>query len=373
MPEISPDTSRIKPGDILKNYVKFCEIINLKPALGGKNRAIQKQDISRHIKSEEIKGTQKIKILEILEKPEPFVDGRSDGNNSKYIEYSAPLLLDFICSEGYYTDENLFELKPMYKKDIYQSMGLCNENFYNRDSSTAEIPVSNYEIDNFFLTANSKIKDILKNSFKKLISNKKIINYESVLHISESKEKLRQATEGEVNFYKNIIKETLNEFGFLDESEVHKKHNTKSFYAEVNKRMSKELNITASCYFLLHITLNQENIRPDEDCLNEEYREEIKKKLNNLVVESLKETFNKKHIKYIASRNLCPKCLEQSKKEHTLNEQWYPYFCIPCLSKDDIKNNFSSTELNNQLNLTDYFIRDEYIGVIDQHDLEIRA
>jgi hypothetical protein len=349
MRDYAPDLSKITPGQTISKFSEFCKLLNIEVEKGGRNLAIQKKHLLRFVKYVINQDTKEVLIVSIPETPEPIKDGRSKGNNSKYIDYAAPLLLNLIYRRSKKTKNDYISFS---KDEIQTSIGLCNVFFSRKIFNEPNIELDKYEVNNFNLRVRSMLSDIIDNSLSKLVKKENIKGFSKNLFIVD-KNNLREATEEEISIHNKIKQDVLKKMGFTSEVHVHQKHQSQNFYNQVNKEMLENLEDCSNCFYLLKICFNLEDLK-DEDCLlSDENIQITKNNLNNLIKISIEKNLKNKFQKEIKARVLCQRCQERLKVNINPKEPWSPYVCFQCMATEFI---FTKENLENQINLIDYFI-----------------
>ena len=119
--DIGINTSNLKIGQVVKNYKELCALLE-EEVKTGKSKQLQLDNLKRFFEWE--KAGQKFIITDIYDTPLPKVDGRSSGNNSKYVKCIELLLLHYLLNKKDYT-------ATLTKRNWWQILGMIN-NKYNQ-------------------------------------------------------------------------------------------------------------------------------------------------------------------------------------------------------------------------------------------------
>ena len=283
--DIGINTSNLKVGQVVKNYKELCALLE-EEVKTGKSKQLQLDNLKRFFEWE--KAGQKFIITDIYDTPLPKVDGRSSGNNSKYVKCIELLLLRYLLDKKDYT-------ATLTKRNWWQILGMIN-NKYNqieRDKEKREELQKNnpiltsYEIKHFYQRSNKKLQQILFSALNSL-SSRKLIEYEieTVIVKEDDKDKMRYeiATKYEK---KAILKEERYilryVMGYEKIIQVFCRFEQDKYYAKVNERLY-ELYKWHHYFKRIRIVYNQEYI---SDAINDIGSEIIREELNDKVVSAL--------------------------------------------------------------------------------------
>ena len=283
--DIGINTSNLKVGQVVKNYKELCALLE-EEVKTGKSKQLQLDNLKRFFEWE--KAGQKFIITDIYDTPLPKVDGRSSGNNSKYVKCIELLLLRYLLDKKDYT-------ATLTKRNWWQILGMIN-NKYNqieRDKEKREELQKNnpiltsYEIKHFYQRSNKKLQQILFSALNSL-SSRKLIEYEieTVIVKEDDKDKMRYeiATKYEK---KAILKEERYilryVMGYEKIIQVFCRFEQDKYYAKVNERLY-DLYKWHHYFKRIRIVYNQEYI---SDAINDIGSEIIREELNDKVVSAL--------------------------------------------------------------------------------------
>lgn len=283
--DIEINTSRLQVGQVVKNYKELCALLG-EEVKTGKLKQLQLDNLKRYFDWE--KAGQKFIITDIYDTPLPKIDGRSSGNNSKYVKCIELLLLRYLLDKKDYT-------ATLTKRNWWQILGMIN-NKYNqieRDKEKREELQKNnpiltsYEIKHFYQRSNKKLQQILFSALNSLAS-RKLIEYEIETVIVKEDDKGRMRHEIATQYEKKVI---LKEeryilryvMGYEKIIQVFCRFKQDKYYAKVNERLY-ELYKWHHYFKRIRIVYNQEYI---SDAINDIGSEIIKEELNDKVVSAL--------------------------------------------------------------------------------------
>lgn len=283
--DIEINTSRLQVGRVVKNYKELCALLG-EEVKTGKSKQLQIDNMKRFFEWE--KAGQKFIITDIYDTPLPKVDGRSSGNNSKYVKCIEILLLRYLLDKKDYT-------ATLTKRSWWQILGMVN-NKYNqieRDKEKREKLQKNnpiltsYEIKHFYQRSNKKLQQILFSALNSL-SSRKLIEYEIETVIVKEDDKGKMRYEIATKYEKKaILKEERYilryVMGYEKIIQVFCRFEQDKYYAKVNERLY-ELYKWHHYFKRIRIVYNQEYI---SDAINVIGSEIIREELNDKVVSAL--------------------------------------------------------------------------------------
>lgn len=284
--DIEINTSRLQVGQVVKNYKELCALLG-EEVKTGKSKQLQLDNLKRYFDWE--KAGQKFIITDIYDTPLPKIDGRSSGNNSKYVKCIELLLLRYLLDKKDYT-------ATLTKRNWWQILGMIN-NKYNqieRDKEKREELQKNnpiltsYEIKHFYQRSNKKLQQILFSALNSL-SSRKLIEYEieTVIVKEDDKGKMRYEEIATKYEKKAILKEERYilryVMGYEKIIQVFCRFEQDKYYAKVNERLY-ELYKWHHYFKRIRIVYNQEYI---SDAINDIGSEIIREELNDKVVSAL--------------------------------------------------------------------------------------
>ena len=283
--DIGINTSNLKVGQVVKNYKELCALLG-EEVKTGKSKQLQIDNMKRFFEWE--KSGQKFLITDIYDTPLPKEDGRSSGNNSKYVKCIELLLLRYLLDKKDYT-------ATLTKRNWWQILGMIN-NKYNqieRDKEKREELQKNnpiltsYEIKHFYQRSNKKLQQILFSALNSL-SSRKLIEYEIETVIVKEDDKGKMRYEIATKYEKKaILKEERYilryVMGYEKIIQVFCRFEQDKYYAKVNERLY-ELYKWHHYFKRIRIVYNQEYI---SDAINDIGSEIIREELNDKVVSAL--------------------------------------------------------------------------------------
>ena len=283
--DIEINTSRLQVGQVVKNYKELCALLG-EEVKTGKSKQLQLDNLKRYFDWE--KAGQKFIITDIYDTPLPKIDGRSSGNNSKYVKCIELLLLRYLLDKKDYT-------ATLTKRNWWQILGMIN-NKYNqieRDKEKREELQKNnpiltsYEIKHFYQRSNKKLQQILFSALNSL-SSRKLIEYEIETVIVKEDDKGKMRYEIATKYEKKaILKEERYilryVMGYEKIIQVFCRFEQDKYYAKVNERLY-ELYKWHHYFKRIRIVYNQEYI---SDAINDIGSEIIREELNDKVVSAL--------------------------------------------------------------------------------------
>lgn len=306
--EMLLNISNLSVNQEIKNYKELCILLG-QPVKSSKSKRLQLKDFERYFVYS--RNGNKYIIKEIFPEPLPKVDGRAEGNHSKYVEHVKFLLLNKLAtSEGYkctFTKNNLFEflgmVNPRYLKRHYAKQ-LIND----KDGR-----IKNFDINNFYLRANDRLTRILFDSLNSL-KRQFLIEYKEVTMVVRlnkfGNEEHTQATEDEVKLIMGIKRDVLTDMGLNSMTQVIFKFKTEEFYNKVNSILTEEFDIKYS-YKQLEIIFIRKNIIEELERLNQlNHRKELNTKVINVVNQDASNRYKKNLKEY-----------DEGLDEFLLNEQ----------------------------------------------------
>ena len=115
-------------------------------------------------------GRGKYKILEIYGEPLPIIDRRDEGNRSIYTHYIELVLMNYLAKKG--THVETFTMR-----DLWKLLGMVNEKYgkiSNETLTNIDNCITSFEINNFYLRSDKKLRQILLSALGNLRSRRLI-------------------------------------------------------------------------------------------------------------------------------------------------------------------------------------------------------
>lgn len=304
--------SVLTEGLVVKNYKTMCSLLNCSICEGNSKKS-QLKNWKRYFNYE--KSGQKFIITEIYDTPFPSEDARKlkEGLYVKYIEL---LLLKYLSScEGYQT--------KITKSNLYQILGLTNENYYKLKSADNPYAIANiknsikencndivteFDIHHFQQRAEAKLNKILYTALDSM-SKRFLIKYhtEYVLRVpredGQSGYDLEIASPRQVSLILEAQHRILDSMGYENITQVALRYKLKEFNERVDNYLSEHYGWLGFFSQLSIIYIN--DIGREIPLKAEEIRKLTpsvqRKQLNQIVVKSLnqqaKEKYNKNYDK----------------------------------------------------------------------------
>lgn len=309
----------LKVGMVIKNYKELCNLLDIESKKTGSNsHKAQLKELSRYFKYH--KEGHKFIIDEIYSDVKKRIDNRSTnkgGNNNVFVDDFRNLMI-------YMLHKNRTECMLMSKGAMFKAMNLVNENYLlarNNIPKLSEIVEIPQDFIYEFYDYNSvKLRDTLERNLKHCRS-RSLLMYESVVSvainevliaynelnqpildsngmvISESKLTYREATKEEKQIILRFENEVKKELGLKDNKEIFLKGKWKKFKQEVEKRLKISGTNIKYYYEAYKITWNNDKIDEEYSILKNIKKTDIENNINYNMVESIKKSTMKRHIK----------------------------------------------------------------------------
>lgn len=348
------DVSILTEGLVVKNYKSMCSLLNCSVCEGNSKKS-QLKNWKRYFNYE--KSGQKFIITEIYDTPFPSEDARKlkEGLYVKYIEL---LLLRYLSScEGYQT--------KITKSNLYQILGLTNENYYqlkssdnpyeianikNTIKSKCDTVVTNFDINHFQQRAEAKLNKILYTALDSM-SKRFLIKYhtEYVLRVpredGQSGYELEIASPRQVSLILEAQHRILDAMGYENITQVALRYKLKEFNNRVDNYLNENYGWLGFFSQLSIIYIN--DIGREIPLKAEEIRKLApsvqRKQLNQIVKKSLNQ---QAHEKYDKNQNKALDLMieDSERRELGIKEDSAKFF------------QYYSTYIEAQLELADYLI-----------------
>lgn len=270
---------KVKEGDCIKNYKELCKILDL-PVLGGCSKTSQLKELKRFLDYE--KDGQKFIITEIYDTPSKKDDKRIEGNNSIYIKFIEIILLNYLSGK----EENKCKHTS---KELWELLGMVNKHYKKIDYEYLkenDNRITTFELDNFYLRTNQKLKKILFSALNNL-HNRCILNFYKETVIVSNNEEIVATKEQELEITK-IKKIILNELGLESMFQIYIKHKTKKFYNLLNQKLNSMFGWQ---YIFERLEIHYSNNLVKNEIPKLEYN--LKKQLNQNIINSLNNELKK--------------------------------------------------------------------------------
>lgn len=231
------DVSKLEVGGIY-SYKELCELTGAKYEKGaGKKYQLEKYGetgFRRFFDFEKIERA-KYKIYEIYDEPLPVEDERSKGNKQIYTHYIELVLMNYLAHKG--THVETFTIR-----DLWRLLGMIN-NKYDRVSYeellSLDKQITTFEINNFYLRSDRKLRQILLSALKNL-RNRRLIDWQLQTVICKEKNNYEEwfvANDEELKIILETEYEILHKMGYTKMFQVIASFKTNEFYKKVEERL----------------------------------------------------------------------------------------------------------------------------------------
>lgn len=242
-------SEKITVGTVINNYEHFCILTGMPYKNNTNSKNANKKEWRRFYDWR--KEGHKFIITEVKETIEARVDGRCNGNNSRYVEYTTALLLHYIYSKDAISN-NVVEIA---NKTIYSTIGLHNELYNKKSTINSYIPkidITRFNISDFYSRSGNKFNEIKNTTLNNLVKTSRVESATSVYKINDkycrtaSKEE-----ESEIRAVENIV---LLELNLEHMRAVYKAGKESIFFDKVNEQLETKFGWNA--YRTNEIVLN---------------------------------------------------------------------------------------------------------------------
>ena len=279
--------TKLKPGDIIKNYKELCLILEL-PVLAGNSKKYQLKNLNCYFDYK--KDGQKFIITEVYSSPKEKENKKLE--NSIYLKYIQIILMDLLV--------NRMDNKLSYstnKKQLCVDLGMVNDKYkrnaiFQINKNISEYGITEFDLEAFYNKCNSRLTDILEASLRSL-NNRRLIDCIKINTV------MVKNNENGINFIKpddlilsqilDVEYQTLQEMGYESIDQVKAMHRMKDFYTIRNKK-ANELYGWFGIQEQYHIIYREDHIR---ETLNKDQLQFNKLLLNEKVIEALNRSFSK--------------------------------------------------------------------------------
>lgn len=285
------DITKLKSGDIIKNYKELCTLIQ-EEIKDGNAKKTQLKEFERYFQYE--KHGQKFLILDVYDEPLPKNDKRKDGNRKIYVTYIESILLTYL----YRLDNNTGNFT---KKQLWQLLGMINQ-MYGKvnidDLQDIDSNITPWELNKFYQRCDYKLSSILFSALNSL-KNRSLITYEEQYVITKNHQ-THIANDEEKKIILEAEKMTLSKMGLYSKSHVALCFRLHEFYKEVNSYLTqhykwesiyKQYKIIFLDKPYLREALNENEILLNKLLLNEKVIDAVDKHAEDLC-EAQKEKLN---------------------------------------------------------------------------------
>lgn len=228
------NVTQLTPNSWVKNYKELCKLLD-QPVRGGYQKIAQLENFKRYFSYE--KQGWKYYIKEIYDTPLP-----SDkvSANAKYGEYIQNILLSYLSKQPR-------KQTNMKKAQLYQMLGMVNENYYTYHRSkklqTLFPTVQRTDVTDFYQRADSRLNQILKVNLNSLQKRGFLTWYETYVigMLGPRAETLtyHEANEYEIQLIESESADVLNELKLHKMTEVYMTHQEEKYYDLLSCRIKE--------------------------------------------------------------------------------------------------------------------------------------
>ena len=319
--DVNIDISKLKEGQVIKNYKELCEILNLKNTGGNvkKNQLLLLSTWCDYHKQ----GNKFIidKIFNKQKLPELSLDEITNNKNSKYIKPLSNIIVEYLYN-------NPKEVQNIPLSKLFTMFGITNTNYidcrYYRKELSQLYDIRLASIYYFYSNTKIEFKRIIERCLNYLKS-RRVLNWYKTIMIKDSKTgQLYQADKDTEKFIISTERKALEYMGLDNMYQV---VNNKTNLEEFNNIVKKETG-GIDYFYTYDLVIGIQSLRL-------EYIEIMKEKqiLNELVLGKTKEMFNKeRYNKFkedynklndilinIANKDLIKDKLIEKREENTVN------------------------------------------------------
>lgn len=291
--DIGINTSKLKIGQVVKNYKELCALLGEEECAGNSRKA-QLKEFARYFEWE--KSGQKFLITDIYDTPLPKEDGRNKG---KYVKCIEIILLNYLSKQKGYT-------YTLSKKKWWELLGMVNRKYDNvSQEELLEINpvITKFEIRHYYQRCNKKLEEILFSALRSL-SSRKLIDWEiETVIVTRNQEKThyRVANEFEKKMILRAERYVLHKIMHLEKMfNVFAKQMQDEFYRLVNEILKDSLDEDWQYYFKqVKIIYNHDQVVEAIPDIEAELRKlELNDKVVNTLNEHAEEKYRKERKKY---------------------------------------------------------------------------
>lgn len=286
--DIGINTSRLRIGQVVKNYKELCVLLGEKEHAGN-SRTAQLKEFARYFDWE--KSGQKFLITDIYNIPLPKEDKRNKG---KYVKCIEIILLNYLSKQKGYT-------YTLGKRKWWEILGMVNRK-YDKVSQEELLEIdpviTKFEIKHYYQRCNKKLEEILFSALKSL-SSRKLIDWQiETVIVTQNQAKIHYKVANE--FEKKVIlraeRHVLHNIMHLEKMfNVFAKQKQEEFYRLVNEILENSLDKDWQYYYKqIKIIYNHDQVVEAIPDIEAELR---KLELNDKVVDALNEHAEEKYRK----------------------------------------------------------------------------
>lgn len=222
-------------------------------------------------------------INQIYDTPLQAVDNRDSGNTAVYLLYIELILLKYLSV-------SLNREVRFSQGKLWKMLGMVNNNYNNIEPielKEKHESITDYEINNFYLRANTRLSGILNRALKNL-SDRSLISAipETIICKMNMDDKtFFVANDEEIAIILKTKRQIMDELGFDKESNIIFSKKKKEYYSRVNKILLDRYN-WKFYYKAYRIIFNREDIKRFIPRIEMNLKDAMKE-FNNKVVETL--------------------------------------------------------------------------------------
>lgn len=294
---------KLEVGMTFKNYKELCAELGWEVKKSVDTKNAQFSELSRYCKFS--KMGHKFFIDEVYDTPLPKIDNR--GKDSIYGNLVQLLIADLLAQcEGHVS---------ISRSRLMTTIGMVNSNYSECRELVQKLSkhtgIAEKLIYDFYNTSTSSFKSVIETALNNLM-DKRVIMYNKIIKVSDKDTyNTRTATLLELELIMEIEKDTLEELGYRQISDVRVSKDWKKFKTITKRRLHEESEIDFY-YTAYDITVNEKYIV--DECnelanllLEQVKRQESKDELNKLIYSQLLINAQKRHDKakeFTASRKM---------------------------------------------------------------------
>ncbi|MDQ0975877.1 hypothetical protein QFZ31_005755 [Neobacillus niacini] len=279
---------KLKSGQVFKNYKEMCLDLEMDIKSSTDSKKAQYKELARYCDYQ--KDGHKILIKSVYENPLPKIEnrGKSEGSRRSIYGNTIQLLIaDLLAqSDGYIS---------ISRNKLLASIGIVNSNFgecgqhLKKLSKYAEM--DERVIYDFYNTNNSNFRSMIESALNNL-EDKRVIMYSTVTKVHEKgKYSPRIATQEEITQIMKYEKDTLEQMGFKQISEVRVSKKWKQYQRKVQQLLIENTDIEFH-FSAYEITVNKNYIEQERNeladlLLEQVVRDDVKNNLNSTIIENI--------------------------------------------------------------------------------------
>lgn len=293
------DTSQLSEGLEIKNYRALCELVGEEPKTGNGKKA-QLKEWERFFAVEKVKGSQKMIVTEIYERPKERKDKRLEGVYVKSIELI--LLYELAKMSGYRA--------TFTKNRLWHRLGMVNDNYKRiaaADLKGIDTCITDFEINHFYQRSDSRLNKILMDALNSL-KRRWVLDYQEQYRIVDRQGNRRIAEDIDIGNIITIKNRVARSLGCKDEREIFMKMKTAEFYKALTYYYGYYFG-WAYVYKEYKLIFNQEIIKEEIPEVEVELQKEL---LNASVAEAIERTATQNYITCKAKDIKLPKLYQKA-------------------------------------------------------------